>query len=202
MALKTQVKAAVSKVAATIKTGINYKLPVPAPLRKSINTGLSAAKVSTLEKCFGDFTGLPTDCGKVKNKKVAQLLETRNVGPFRVTGIKPALDDLEEIFAEVKKYHPELYAMLGTAGMTCYRCVRDYPGVPSNHAAGTAIDMTIAGTLTLFNAKVMPRGLVILYGYFHRKGWYWAAGYKKRTDPMHFEVSNERLLQWDREGKI
>jgi D-alanyl-D-alanine dipeptidase len=124
------------------------------------------------------------------------------VGPFKVTGIKPALDDLETIFAELKAAHPDLYKLIGTAGMTCYRCVRGAPGTPSNHAAGTALDVTIAGTLTLFNAKVVPSGLIVLYGYFHRHGWFWAAGYKGRTDPMHFEVSDERLQQWKKEGKI
>ena len=180
---------------------MSYKTLVPAPTRTSMNSGLSPARVATLLEIYGPFRDLGTDCGTVGNAKIRALLQTRDVGPFRVTGIKPALDDLEAIFAEVRAAHPDLYALLGTAGMECYRCVRGAPGTPSNHAAGTAIDMKIAGTLTLFNAKFVPYGLVVLYGYFHRKGWFWAAGYKGRTDPMHFEVSDERLRQWHRSGR-
>lgn len=181
---------------------MNYKNLVKTPSRAWINTGLSPAKVTTLVEVFGPFNDLPTDCGKVRNQKVARLLETRDVGPFRATGIKPALDDLEAIFAEVKRDHPDLYAMIGTAGMTCYRCVRGAPGKPSNHAAGTAIDLTIAGTLTIFNALFVPQGLVTLYAYFHAAKFFWAAGYKGRTDPMHFEVSDERLREWHAKGLI
>lgn len=180
---------------------MSYKTLVPAPARTSMNSGLSPARVSTLTACFGPFPMLGTECGPVHNPTVKRLLETRNVGPFRVSGIKPALDDLEQIFGEVRQAHPDLYALLGTAGMMCYRCVRGSTS-PSNHAAGTAIDMKIAGTLTLFNARVVPYGLVVLYGYFHRHGWFWAAGYKGRTDPMHFEVSDEKLLQWHKAGLL
>lgn len=181
---------------------MSYKTMVPCPARTSMNTGLNPARVATLKAVFGEFPHLGSECGSVKNKKVAAMLETRNVGPFRATGIKPALDDLEAIFAEIKFAHPDLYAMLGTAGMTCYRCVRGYPGAPSNHAAGTAIDMTVGGVLTEFDADEVPAGLIVLYGYFHRYKWYWGAGYNGRRDGMHFEVSDERLRDWDAKGVI
>lgn len=181
----------------------NLKSLVVLPPRTAMNTDLSAARVSTLTRIFGEFKNLPTDCdGRIGNAKIAANTETRNVGPFKVTGHRAALDDLVMIFAEVKEKDPELYELLGTAGVSCYRCVRNRPGVPSNHAAGTAIDMKIGGTLTLFGARLGPQGLVKLYAYFHKYGWFWAQGYRGRTDPMHFEMSDERLRLLHLQGKL
>jgi len=182
---------------------MSYATLVPTPPRESMNTGLSAAKVETLIEIFGPFPGLPENCGECRNHKVASLLETRDVGPFRVTGIKPALDSLEEIVADVKSAHPDLYKDIGTAGMNCYRRVRGSQSRPSNHAAGTALDLTMAGILSPFNATRVPYGLVVLYSYFHKHKWFWAAGYHThRIDPMHFECSDELLREWHAKGII
>lgn len=182
-----------------------YTHLVPTPNRRSMNSGLSAAKVSTLKTLFGDFPNLPENCGTNKNAKVSAMLETRNVGPFRCTGIKPALDSLERIFAAVKKDHPDLYKLVGTAGMHCYRKIRG-GNTPSNHSAGTAIDLTVGGVLPPMDYSpetpgLIPNGFVILYAYFHREGWYWGAGYAGgRVDAMHFEVADETLKAWASRG--
>lgn len=178
-----------------------YTHIVPTPNRKYMNSGLSAAKVSTLKVLFGEFPNLPENCGANRNVKVLSMLETRNVGPFRCTGIKPALDSLERIFADIKNDHPELYKIIGTAGMHCYRRVRGSSS-PSNHSAGTAIDLTVNGILpgmdsTPETPALIPNGFVIMYAYFHREGWYWGAGYAGgRVDAMHFEVADETLRKW------
>lgn len=182
-----------------------YTAMVPTPNRRSMNSGLSAAKVSTLKELFGAFPNLPADCGTNRNAKISAMLETRNVGPFRVTGIKPALDSLERIFAAVKRDHPDLYKIVGTAGMHCYRKVRGGSS-PSNHCAGTAIDLTVGGVLPAMDytpetPDLIPNGFVVLYGYFHKEGWFWAAGYAGgRVDAMHFEVADETLRQWEAQG--
>lgn len=178
-----------------------YTALVPTPNRRAMNTGLSASKVSTLRAVFGDFPDLPVDCGTNKNKIISSMLETRDVGPFRATGIKPALDSLERIFAAVKRDHPDLYKLVGTAGMHCYRRVRGGRN-PSNHCAGTAIDLTIGGVLPGMDyspetPEMIPNGFVILYAYFHAEGWFWAAGYAGgRVDAMHFEVADQTLREW------
>ena len=178
-----------------------YTHLVPTPNRRYMNSGLSAAKVSTLRALFGAFPNLPENCGTNRNAKVSAMLETRNVGPFRCTGIKPALDSLERIFAAVKQDHPQLYKLVGTAGMHCYRRVRG-GSTPSNHSAGTAIDLTVGGVLPPMDSTpetpaLIPNGFVILYAYFHREGWYWGAGYAGgRVDAMHFEVADETLKEW------
>lgn len=182
-----------------------YTHLVPTPNRRHMNSGLSAARVSTLKALFGDFPNLPENCGTNRNAKVSAMLETRNVGPFRCTGIKPALDSLERIFAAVKHDHPQLYKLVGTAGMHCYRRVRG-GSTPSNHSAGTAIDLTVGGVLPPMDSTpetpaLIPNGFVILYAYFHREGWYWGAGYAGgRVDAMHFEVADETLKKWAAQG--
>jgi hypothetical protein len=184
-----------------------YMAKVPTPNKKSMNSGLHAAKVSTLVSCFGAFPNLPVNCGTVRNKRVLALLETRDVGPFRVTGIKPALDALDAIFSQVKAHHPALYDILGTEGMCCYRKVRGGTA-PSNHAAGTAIDITVGGFLppqdpTPQTPNLIPMGFVVLYGYFHQARFFWAAGYASGTvDAMHFEASDELLKEWKAAGFI
>jgi hypothetical protein len=183
-----------------------YTQLVPTPARRHMNTGLKAARVSTLIEIFGPFPDLPVNCsGENKNKTVRGLLETRNVGPFRVTGIAPALDSLARIFARVKADHPDLYKIVGTAGMHCYRRVRGGAS-PSNHSAGTAIDITIGGVLppmdfTPETPNLIPNGFVVLYGYFHREGWFWGAGYAgDRVDAMHYEASDSLLRAWRNNG--
>lgn len=178
-----------------------YTHLVPTPNRRYMNSGLSASKVSTLKALFGSFPDLPENCGTNRNAKVSAMLETRNVGPFRCTGIKPALDSLERIFADIKRDHPGLYEIIGTAGMNCYRRVRGGRN-PSNHSAGTAVDLKVNGVLpdmdfTPETPALIPNGFVILYAYFHREGWYWGAGYAGgRVDAMHFEVADETLKKW------
>lgn len=185
-----------------------YTQLVPTPNRNSMNSGLSPARVATLTSIFGAFPNLPEDCGTCANKRIASMLQTRNVGPFRATGIAPALDSLSRIFARVKAAHPELYQIVGTAGMACYRRVRGTQNTPSNHAAGTAIDLTVGGVLPDMDYSpetplLIPNGFVVLYGYFHREGWYWAAGYAgDRVDGMHFEVADQTLRGWDKAGLI
>lgn len=183
-----------------------YIHKVPTPNRKSMNTGLSAAKVSTLVAIFGAFNNLPVNCSAPKNPKVKSQLVTQSVGPFRVTGIKPAVESLKRIMAKVKKEHPDLYPLIGTAGMACYRKVRGGES-PSNHSAGTAIDITIGGVLPAMDYSpetpdLIPNGFVVLYAYFHAEGWFWAAGYAgDRVDAMHFEVADETLKRWHAQGQ-
>jgi hypothetical protein len=48
---------------------------------------------------------------------------------------------------------------------------------------------------------LIPNGFLVLYSYFHKEGWFWAAGYASgRVDAMHFEASDETLWQWYHEG--
>ena len=72
---------------------------------------------------------------------------------------------------------------------------------PSNHAFGNAIDLrTDEGNGWVMDERgddcVQPT-LLRLYPYFHRRGFFWAAGYESsREDAMHFEVSQQQAQRW------
>ena len=179
-----------------------YTQLVECPARADMNTGFTAATHGTMMTLLGKPGALSTDCSDPTNAHLITLIETRDVGPFRVTGLKPALDSLASIFAAVKSDHPILYADLGTEGMCCCRAVRGSTKFFSNHSWGSAIDIKVGGILPNMNAKLVPRGFVDLYPYFHANGWFWGAGYNGRTDPMHFEVTNETIKTWKQDGKL
>jgi hypothetical protein len=48
----------------------------------------------------------------VTNERLKSLLVLRNVGPFAVTGVAPAVDVLSRVFAAMKQREPELFGPL------------------------------------------------------------------------------------------
>jgi hypothetical protein len=142
-----------------------------------------------------------TDCQTVTNTRLANLIETRQVGPIRVTMLRPALDSLERIMARLQQNEPDLFAKLGTAGALCARLIRGSSTGISNHSWGTAIDLTLAGELDGFGDGGTQLGLVILAEYFNDEGWFWGATYG-REDSMHFEIGEEVLRAWVAEGLL
>lgn len=175
-------------------------IPTPAP--ESINSGYSYAKPSTMIECLGKPRGtLTTDCAAVTNARLKSLIVTANVGPFRVTGIKPAIESLKQIFAKLKAEKPQVYAEVKTAGMLCCRAIRGSKTSFSNHSWGTAIDLYFGDYVDTLGDDKTQRGLLELYPYFRAAGWFWGAEFS-REDSMHFEVSDETMRRWKREGKL
>jgi len=168
---------------------------VPLPARTDINTGFSPARQSTMLNLLGTPGALTENCSNITNPALAARIKTKDVGPFRVTGLDLAIASLEAVFDEVKAANPELYNVLGTAGMTCCRAVRHSHSLFSNHSWGTAIDIKISGVLTPQGARHIPEGLLLLYPHFHTHGWFWAAGYRTLVDPMHFELADETIQE-------
>ena len=153
-----------------------------------------------------DLLGRPrdnpsTDCQPVTNPRLKALLETRDFGRFRVTMIRPALDSLEQVMETLKADHPDLHDAIGTAGALCARLVRGSVRSISNHSWGTAIDVKLAGELDDFADGNAQAGLVLLAEAFNDEGWYWGATYG-REDSMHFEVAEETLRRWHKEGRL
>jgi len=125
-----------------------------------------------------------------------------DVGPFRVTGLKPAVADLQKIFAAVKAQDLELYSALGTAGMLCCRLVRGTrTGAISNHSWGTAIDIKLNDQLDRRGDDKVFAGLICLAPFFNQQGWFWGAGFGTE-DAMHFEVSDDRIREFHRTGQL
>lgn len=144
---------------------------------------------------------LTADCAAVTNAKLKDLMVTQSVGPFRVTGLRPAVESLRQILAKVKSERPDLYAEVRTAGMLCCRAVRGSKTSFSNHSWGTAIDLYFGDHVDALGDGKTTRGLLEIYRFFHAAGWFWGAAWE-RDDAMHFEAADETIRRWKREGKI
>jgi len=193
---------------------MDYLEKIPVPPKETFNVGLMSVRNDRMLELFGhpvkNAKYLPSgDCTPVNNATFAKRLETRNVGPFKVTGLKPALDSMTQILERVKAEVPDLYAMLGTAGMHCARftkirqkngTLKIGPGI-SNHSWGTAVDIKLKGQLDTQGDKITLRGLLVLSAYFNAASWYWGAGFSTE-DAMHFEVSKGLLAKWKQAGTI
>lgn len=173
----------------------DFAKAIVTPSRTAMNTNLSAAKVSTWIDIFGPpRNDYPQDCMPIENEKLLRLVETRRITPnFRATGLRPALESLEEVFEEVKLHNRELYDACRTAGMLCCRVVRGTSRTWSNHAFGGAIDLYFGDEIDELGDKRTQLGLRMLYPYFHMYGWFWGAGYRTREDSMHFELADETI---------
>lgn len=114
------------------------------PIPEGINAGVASAKQATMLSLLGSpRTRFDEYCRPVTHPKLASLTITADVGPFRTTGLKPAVDSLQAVFSDVKAADTALYDAVGTAGMLCVRLVRGSQHSISNHSWGTAIDLTI-----------------------------------------------------------
>jgi len=167
----------------------------------NINAGVRSAKLQTMLALLGSpRSSFDVDCQPVTNPTLKKLMVLEDVGPFRVTGLKPAVDDLHKIFADVKANDSKLYAALGTAGMLCCRLVRGTKtGAISNHSWGTAIDMKINDELDRRGDGKVFQGLINLAPFFNKQGWFWGADFGTE-DAMHFEVGDERIRDFHKTG--
>jgi D-alanyl-D-alanine carboxypeptidase len=195
-------------------TDFSHLVIAPAP--EQINPLSHAARVSTMVAALG-APRLPLDDRDCHDdhasNRVRELLETRNVGPFRATGITPFLDLLTRVFARVREQNPELFHAVGSAGILCVRFVRGSSTNFSNHSWGTALDVTFLNPST-GKQELDPRGnglvqvgCIELNRFFEADGeasgerCFWGAGFP-REDGMHFEASDELIRMWKGQGKI
>lgn len=179
----------------------DYTKLVPKPSAESVNSGRSPLSQSAVMGHFGEPAAVKTvNCGNVSNSKLSKVLVTQDVGPFKVTGHRAAVADLKIIFASIKADNPELYELLGSAGMLCVRKVRG-GNAWSNHSWGFAIDLTIAGMLDPRGDDKVQQGLLDVYGHFRKQGWWWGVEFHTE-DAMHFEMSLERFNELKNRGVI
>lgn len=180
---------------------MSYTNLVPKPTPDSVNSGRSPLAQSAVLGHFGaPASKKTTDCGSVTNKKLKDAIVTDDVGPFKVTGHRAAVEDLKTIFANIKAEDPALYKAIGTAGMLCVRTVRGGSNW-SNHSWGFAIDLTLEGRLDARGDNMVQKGLLSIYKHFHKRGWFWGVEFHTE-DAMHFEMSLERFNALKSEGKI
>lgn len=166
------------------------------------NKGISQPRNSVMLELLGAPRSTQTvNCSGVTQPRLKSLLETRQVGPIKVTMLRPALESLERIVAQLKETEPDIHDALGTAGALCARLIRGSRSSWSNHSWGTAIDVKLQGRLDGFGDGGTQFGLLLLAELFNAEGWYWGATYS-REDSMHFEVGVETLRKWAAEGKL
>jgi hypothetical protein len=180
---------------------IDYSMSSPKPDRNSINSDLTSPTSDYMKSTLGVPGQLTTDCSPVTNSNLRKLIVTESVGSFKVTGLKPAVSVIRQIFEKVKTEKPELYKQLGTAGMLCVRKVRGGSNF-SNHSWGTAVDIRVNGKLDVFGDDKTQLGLKELYPYFHAEKFYWGAGFSRKEDSMHFEASQQLIAKWKASGEI
>ena len=175
---------------------LHYTDHLPLPARNAVNIGIrpvsNRAVIARLGMPRDSFS---QDCQPPTNQAFKRMVVTQDAGPFRVTGLRPAVESLTAVFAEVRRVHPDLHGKLGTAGMMCCRHVRGSNTSVSNHAWGTAIDMKIGGVLVPRKARYADVGLQMLASIFNKHGWYWGATFPT-PDPHHFECCADLLASF------
>jgi hypothetical protein len=170
--------------------------------RLTINGNLQGARNKTMLELLGNPRGsYSQDCQSPTNPRIAALIVSRNVGPFVVRGLKPAVDTLEQILAVVKDKEPDVHSRLSHVGMLCCRLVRGSTSAISNHSWGTAIDLTIDGVLDQRGNKRAQRGLLQIHKHFNAFGFFWGVAFPTE-DAMHFEASDQLMRKWAAEGKL
>jgi hypothetical protein len=180
----------------------NLAALVPVPPPDQINVGLTSATPSFMLGVFGIPGNLTEDCSPITNSRLRRLLVTDDVGPFRVTGLRPAVAALKRIFSKVKQEKPQVYAEVKTAGMLCCRKIRRGSSY-SNHSWGTAIDLKFGNQLDKVGDGKTQVGLLELAPYFNAEKFYWGAEFGgSREDSMHFETSRELIQQWQGTGEL
>src|SRR5207302_11472321 len=93
---------------------------IPIPPKEDMNPNLTAASEATMLSVFGRPGELTRDCSDPTGA-FAQRVVTRNVGPFRVSGLNLAVDSLERIFAEVREQRQDVFDEVKKDGMLCVR---------------------------------------------------------------------------------
>ena len=191
---------------------MDYLELVPVPPRKTFNLGLTSPGNAHMLGLFGHSVeggayAPDGQCMPATRADFAKLLTTRSVGPFKVTGLIPAVQSLEDVLSRVAAELPDLFAIMGTAGMHCSRYTKIIqddgslkigPGL-SNHSWGTAVDIKLQGKLDKQGNDLVQRGLLMLSAYFNAAGWYWGAAFPTE-DGMHFEASKSLLARWKASG--
>jgi hypothetical protein len=169
---------------------------VPRPGKDEVNVGLSAVTNQLMLSLLGKPRDIfSQDCQPVTEPRLKRNITTASLGSFKVTGLKFAVDSLQEVFDDISKRRPEVYSTLGTAGMLCCRYQRDSTTTISNHSWGTAIDLTINNLLDKRGDGLVQYGLSLIAPIFNRHSWYWGATFHIE-DGMHFEASKALVEVW------
>ncbi len=171
---------------------------IPMPAKSSVNIGLDPVNNAMMKRILGAprADGRYTkDGGPLQNDRLQRNMVTKNVGPFRVTGLNHAVTSLAGVFTDIRREFPRIYSRLTSAGMLNCRFVRGSKTAISNHSWGTAIDIGFDGAIDPYGDKKVYFGLAQIAPIFNRHGWYWGVSFGKE-DGMHFEASQALVKKW------
>ncbi len=170
--------------------------------RLNVNRGLRVTGGRYLTERLGrPRENLSDECQPMTNPDLKEKLVTEQVGPIRVSMLRPAIESLTVVFENIRKADPDLYRRINTAGALCVRRIRGTQNALSTHSYGLAVDLNIDGQLDNFTDGKTQLGLTIMADFFFDEGWVWGAGFR-REDSMHFEISRRQLDAWILEGKL
>lgn len=170
--------------------------------RRTLNGVLRSARNVTMLSLIGSPRGTyDAECREPTNARIAAMLETVRFERFSVTGLRPAIRVLKAVMADIALEQPENYVRLGTTGMLCCRMVNGSPSVISNHAWGTAIDLTIGTAMEPSHNSDAMRGLQDIHPIFNRHGFFWGAAFRT-GEAMHFEASDQLIRTWALAGEF
>jgi hypothetical protein len=191
-------KLSAASTSASDTDSATFRRLIPVPNRDTLNKGVSAVNNTLMMKLFGAprVAGDYDQAGKpLTNPKLVRNVATMNVGPFKATGLKPAVLSLEEVMTDIQRLQPGVYNLLSSAGMLVVRFVRGSTTSISNHSWGTAIDLKIGGKLDTRGDNQVQYGLSLLAPIFNEHGWYWGAAFRTE-DAMHFEAGRGLAEEW------
>jgi len=175
-------------------TEAEFTKEVPRPSPESVNTGLSSCRNSTLLAKFGaPRARVTSEIKPVTNLALKARLKRGKWFGQAITGLDAAVFSLGRIEAKIKANHPSLVPHMGHAGMLACRLVRGSKTSISNHAWGTAIDLTFDGQVDDRGDGNCQSWLLLVYPYFYEEGWFWGTEFPTE-DSMHFEMSDESVM--------
>jgi len=199
----------------TLNPDVQYYLSsVPLSSLGAFNAGLTSLTENFMKQKLGipqsPLNHTCDDHGNIDKASalVKQMLKIRPVSAhISAHGIELAVESVGRVLAKAiaqeKKANPphDLESVLRSPGMICVRLKNTTSGPPSkeisNHSWGTAIDFNIVGNEPPGDTgKVVPKFIAALIPFFNEEKWVSGAGFKKRMDSMHFEVSEEQLNNW------
>ncbi|GEM_PF-5353511 len=155
---------------------------------------LNFALIGTPRRSFSEHGQEPDD------PAFLSLIATADFGPFRATGLRPALKVLTRVMEEVAFHNADLHRRLSTSAMLCCRMARGDRGV-SNHSWGIAIDLKIDGIGDTRGDDCVQRGLLEIAPIFARHMFYWGAAFQME-EAMHFEASEQLVRLWAARGEL
>jgi hypothetical protein len=191
-------------------TPINYSQLIRIP--SGINKGLKPASASFLTAKLGrpgsPLTAACFSCNCAPtNATILSSKITEKVGPFSVTGLKPAVSALRRALDKVKIEKPDLYGQLKSAGSFCACPVKRSNGSPGSEydtrSWGTAIRIYFGSNVDPSGDGKTQAGLAQLAPYLNAEGFYWGAGFSGSSEnSMHFEASQELINKWVQSGEL